>query len=435
LNQSAAAKLQERETSRISRHPEVKRAKAIRGPLSHRLAAVRLMFVLSALGMYPIPLYAWTNGSLLIWMDTERARGVRLLSKEFQRDLGVKVTVETPINIVDNFSLAAPVRKGPDIVIWAHDKVGEWADAGLIAPVDVPSKFVQKFYPQAWKAVQHKNFTWGYPIALETITLIYNKRLLVGPVPTDLSQLPATNRLIQSKRPKVTTILWDYTNAYYSWGILACGGGYVFGNRGAGYDLSDIGVATPGCIKGLSSITDLVRAHILPGFASDEGDQFMAQGKLAMTISGPWLWPELIKNGIDFGLSPIPGIDGRPARPFVGVTVAYLSRFSPNQDLAKVFLERYLLTDDGLRAMDRAKPIGVPALISLCQQLATKDDRLRQLKEAVDQGEIMPNIPQMGRFFSAVGKALQIATSGQATAKEALREAALNMRADSKLSR
>jgi maltose-binding protein MalE len=54
--------------------------------------------------------------------------------------------------------------------------------------------------------------------------------------------------------------------------------------------------------------------------------------------------------------------------------------------------------------------------------------RLRQLKGAVDLGQIMPNIPQMGRFLSAVGTALQIATDGQASAQEALREAAANMR-------
>jgi maltose/maltodextrin transport system substrate-binding protein len=53
---------------------------------------------------------------------------------------------------------------------------------------------------------------------------------------------------------------------------------------------------------------------------------------------------------------------------------------------------------------------------------------LRQLKGAVDLGQIMPNIPQMGRFLSAVGTALQIATDGQASAQEALREAAANMR-------
>jgi maltose/maltodextrin transport system substrate-binding protein len=40
----------------------------------------------------------------------------------------------------------------------------------------------------------------------------------------------------------------------------------------------------------------------------------------------------------------------------------------------------------------------------------------------------MPNIPQMGRYFSSMGAALQIATNGQASAQAALQEAEANMR-------
>jgi maltose/maltodextrin transport system substrate-binding protein len=53
---------------------------------------------------------------------------------------------------------------------------------------------------------------------------------------------------------------------------------------------------------------------------------------------------------------------------------------------------------------------------------------LRELEMSVDYGEVMPNIPQMGRFFSAVGAALQIATEGRASAEAALREAEANLR-------
>jgi hypothetical protein len=54
--------------------------------------------------------------------------------------------VETPEKITDSFPIAAQVAKGPDIVIWVHDKVGEWADVGLIFPVEVSDEFVNKFY-------------------------------------------------------------------------------------------------------------------------------------------------------------------------------------------------------------------------------------------------------------------------------------------------
>ena len=90
----------------------------------------------------------------------------------------------------------------------------------------------------------------------------------------------------------------------------------------------------------------------------------MGQGRLAMMISGPWAWSNLIKNGIDFAVAPIPGVDQNVGRPFVGVTVAYLNRSSPNQDLIKDFLERYALTEEGVTAMYYAKPTGVPVVNS-----------------------------------------------------------------------
>jgi maltose/maltodextrin transport system substrate-binding protein len=53
---------------------------------------------------------------------------------------------------------------------------------------------------------------------------------------------------------------------------------------------------------------------------------------------------------------------------------------------------------------------------------------LRQLKVSVDYGEVMPNIPEMARFFSSVGAALEVATHGRASARAALREAEASMR-------
>jgi len=374
-------------------------------------------------------LFAWTDGELLIWMDAERGHALQSLAQKFETEIGVETKIETPEKLTDGFPLAAQVGKGPDVVIWAHDKVGEWADGGLIAPIDVKDEFADKFFPKAWEAVGHEKRTWGYPIALETVTLIYNKRLLGAPPPTDLSQLVALNQKIKAKHPEVTTILWDYKSAYYSWGILDSAGGYIFGKKGTDYDLNDIGVASPGPIEALSKIIALVNDGILPkSIIYSAVEERMGQGKLAMMISGPWAWANLRQHGIEFGVAPMPGMNGKPGRPFVGVMVAYLNRSSTNQDLAKEFLEHYLLTEAGLKAMNHVKPIGVPALISLYNRMAKDRPLLRQMKTAVDYGEIMPNIPEMSRFFSVVGAALQISTTGRASAQAALQEAEANMR-------
>ncbi|HEY2424135.1 MAG TPA: maltose/maltodextrin ABC transporter substrate-binding protein MalE [Chthoniobacterales bacterium] len=394
----------------------------------HQVLKAWLLLAVTLLGLWPLNLKAWTNGQLVIWMDSGLAQGLRPIAAKFKHDWGIEVTTDTPANIISDFQLSAEAGKGPDIVLWAHDKVGEWADSGLVSPVRPSSELLRSVYPRAWEAVQHRDSIWGYPLALETVTLIYNKKLVVGRPPTDLSQLISLNRLIQARHPGVRTILWDYASPYYSWGILASAGGYVFKKRGTDYDLKDVGVASPGAIEGLSGILTLVRGGILPlGLVNGQGVQLMAEGKVAMTISGPWDWPSLTANQIDFGLAPMPGIDGSPGRPFIGVTVAYLNQASPNKDLARQFLEQYLLTDNGLLAMNRIRPIGVPALISSYEKLAKDDLRVRQLKQALDEGEIMPNVPQMGLFFDAVGSAMQIAADGRASAAEALRDAAAQM--------
>jgi maltose/maltodextrin transport system substrate-binding protein len=388
----------------------------------------RWLIFLWVLCLVPRNLFAWTDGELLVWMDPDRGQALDPIARKFEKEIGVNITIETPDKITDNFPLVAQVGKGPDIVIWAHDKVGEWADAGLIAPVEFSDDFAQKLFPKARQAVMHKGQSWGYPLALETITLIYNRKLLDGPPPTQLSQMESVSQKIKADHPGVTAILWDYKNPYYSWGILDSAGGYIFGKEGTDYDLNNVGVATAPAVEGLSKIIALVDEGLLPKSVSyGIAEQMMSQGKIAMMLSGPWAWANLRQRGIDFGVAPMPGIDGKPGRPFVGVSVAYLNRSSPNHDLAEEFLKEYLLTSAGLAAMNHAKAIGVPALKSLYNKMAKDRPLLRALKISVEDGLVMPNVPQMSRFFTSVGAALQIATEGRASAEAALQDAKANM--------
>ena len=390
---------------------------------------MKKVIVLLSFWLITVPAFAWSNGELLIWMDADRGPALEPILKKFEEKYSIKVRTEAPQNITDSFATAAQSGKGPDIIIWAHDKVGEWADGGLISPLEVGREICDKYYPKAWEAVTHKGSIWGFPIGLETVALIYNKKLLDGHPPEKLSDLTQLNAKIKQEHPGVATILWDYKSAYYSWGILASAGAYIFAKKDDGYDLGDVGVADAGAVEALSKIIGLVDAGILPKSISYSAtEDLMGQGKLAMMISGPWAWANLIKAGIDFGVAPVPGCGEHPSRPFVGVAAAYINRASSNQDIAKEFIENFLISKDGLRAMNDAKPIGIPSLISLAEEMDQSNPLLRQMKICVEQGEVMPNIPEMGRFWSAVGAALQLATNGQASAEAALREAADNMR-------
>jgi maltose/maltodextrin transport system substrate-binding protein len=372
---------------------------------------------------------AWANGQLLIWMDADRASAMRQVADQFERDYGIAVRIETPEKITDSFPLAAQAGKGPDIVIWAHDKVGEWADGGIIAPIDVTAAYQQQFYPMAWDAVRRRRQLWGYPISLEAIGLIYNKKLVDGAPPTQLSDLIPFHQKLKSEHPGMNSVLWDYNNPYYSWGILASGGGYIFGKTTDEYDPRNVGVATDGAVQALSEIVHLIEVGVLPRMASsgDIAQQLMAQGKLAMMISGPWDWPNLMKTGIDFGVVPMPGVNGNAGKAFIGVQVAFINRSSPNRDLVKEFLEKYAFTKESLCAMDRVKPIGIPAMISLYDDLSRNNPLLGELKRCADTGEVMPNIPQMGKFWTSLATALELATSGRSSPAAALAETQRNM--------
>jgi len=153
----------------------------------------------------------------------------------------------------------------------------------------------------------------------------------------------------------------------------------------------------------------------------------MDAGELAMMINGPWAWANLQKSGIDFGLAPLPGVGGNPGRPFVGVLAALVNRSSPNADLAQKFIEKYVVTSEGLKTIGAEISIGVPALKTLLNETTAKDPLVKTTFENALKGVLMPNIPQMGRFWSAMASAFQIATNGQASPEVALDEAKRSM--------
>jgi maltose/maltodextrin transport system substrate-binding protein len=350
------------------------------------------------------------------------------IGKAFEKDVGASVKVETQEQITEKFQAAAQSGKGPDIFFWAHDRIGEWADAGLIKPLEIKDEFKSNFLPMSWDAVTHNKQVWGYPISLESVSLIYNKKFVTGPLPTQLSELPGFAQQLKGKNPNVIAIMWDYNTPYFSWPFLASAGAYPFKKTENGYDVTDTGVASPGALQGLEAIVDLIKTGVMPkGSTQAVMDEKMTGGLLALMINGPWDWANLRKGGVDFDLAPVPGVGGNPGRPFVGVQTALINRSSPNGDLAVQFLEKYVCTLDGMKAMDADTPIGVPALKSLCDEMAAKNHLIKVTYENCQNGVVMPNIPQMGKFWSSMKASFEIATNGGATPQVALEDARKNI--------
>jgi maltose/maltodextrin transport system substrate-binding protein len=373
--------------------------------------------------------FAWTDGELLIWISSNRPfHALSHLGEIFEKEIGAPVKVETQEQIISKFQAAGQSGKGPDILFWANDRIGEWANSGLLKPLHIEEEFKAKYLPMCWDAVTHKQQVWGYPVSFEAVSLIYNKKLVTGKVPTQLSELPAFANELKAQDPKAIVIMWDYKTPYFSWPFLASAGGYPFKKTAEGYDVNDIGVANAGALEGLKAIVQLINTGILPkGSSQSIMSEKMASGQLALMINGPWDWANLRKAGVDFDLAPIPGVNGNPGRPFVGVFAAMINRSSPNVEIAQHFLQEHALTSEGLKALDADTPLGVPALKTLCDEMAARNHLIKVTYENAENGVVMPNIPQMGKFWSSMGAAFEIATNGGATPQVALQDAFKNM--------
>lgn len=381
-------------------------------------------FAAALLGALPLSAPAWEPGSILIWINGDKGyEGIAEIGRKFTENTGIPVIVEHPEGATDKFFHAAKSGKGPDLMIWAHDRLGEWADTGLLLPIDPDPAFAARIFPKAWEAFTHRGRLWGYPFAMESTGLIYNKALISEEeIPKNLADCAALAPRLQAAG--ASPILWDYNNAYFTFGLLASAGGYIFGKLPDGsYDTADIGVDHPAAIAAMEAVAGLIQSKVLPSSLSYSiAEARMNQGKLAMFISGPFAWENLKKSGIDFGVTTIPGVDGHPGRPFVGVVGAVFNRSSPNLDLAQEFLEHYLITPAGLAAMDRHVPLGVPALVESYETMAA-DPHIAGSMKNIEAGLLMPNIPQMGVFWSAMESALATITSGRSTPQEALANA------------
>ncbi|WP_084452834.1 maltose/maltodextrin ABC transporter substrate-binding protein MalE [Roseateles chitosanitabidus] len=392
-------------------------------------AAAALSALLTALGLLTAcgPAAAQTAPKLLVWINGDKAyNGLQKVGDAFERESGVKVVVEHPVDAPEKFTQAAGAGKGPDIFCWPHDRAGEWAKAGLLTPVQPRKALFDELEPATWEAFRYQGRYWGYPIAIETTGLIYNKALVAKP-PATWDDVIALDKDL-SKGGK-HAVLWDYNKSFFTWPMFAGAGGVIFGRDAQGdFDPRQVAVNNAGALASGRLLERLIKDGVMPrGARYSEMESSFARGEIAMMISGPWAWDNARKAGIDIGVAPIPAvIPGKPSKPFVGVLGCMISAPSRNKDIAREFIERHLMRPASLKVLDADVPIGVPANKAFYAELSV-NPLIRASMENARAGEAIPNIPEVGRFWTAMDAALEAITNGLQSPKDALDGAAARM--------
>jgi maltose/maltodextrin transport system substrate-binding protein len=365
-------------------------------------------------------------GGLLVWINGDKGyNGLQKIGDDFAKKNGVKVTVEHPEDAPGKFQQAAAAGKGPDVWCWPHDRLGEWAQSGLVVPISPSKKILDEVEQTAWNAFTYQGKLWGYPLSVEAIGLIYNKALVKTP-PKSFDDVVKLDKELSAKGKKA--ILWDYNNTYFTWPLLAANGGYVFAKDAKGnLDPNKVGVNSAGAIQGADLLSNLIKNGQMPkGSGYAEMEAAFNKGDVAMMISGPWAWDNLKKSKIDFGVAPIPDVGAKQSKPFVGVLGCMISAPSKQKDVAKEFLENYVMRVEGLKMINADVPLGTPANKAFFKELSSNEN-IKATMENARRGEPMPNIPEMGKFWSSMASALENITNGRQSPKEALDAAAARM--------
>ena len=362
--------------------------------------------------------HAFSENELVIWLGGDRGyNGLVELGKKFEKDTGIKVSVQNPEDVTGRFQLAASSGQGPDIMFWAHDKIGGWADAGLLKPINPSESFKKEFSSKGWDAMVHKGKLYGYPVSLEAIGLLYNKDIIPKP-PESFEEMLELNKKLAPK--DINTIIWDQPNPYFSAPFFTANDGYVFKRENGTYNVKNTSLNSASAKAGGKLFTRFLDEGVTPrGADFSIAEARFAKNKAAMIIAGPWSWSNFDAVDMNYGVAPLPKIQGKPAQAFVGVWGGMVNNASPNKDIVQEFMEQYVLTLDGLRVLNRDVPLGVVSHNKFVEELK-KDPRIAALYESVDNGMLMPGVPEMGKFWTSFASALQNIIAKRETSDKAL---------------
>jgi arabinogalactan oligomer / maltooligosaccharide transport system substrate-binding protein len=365
--------------------------------------------------------------TLTIWADETRAPVILALGDAFQAEYGVTINVEQLGfgDIRDQLKVAGPAGEGPDIIIGAHDWLGELVINGLLAPIDLGAKEDQ-FAEAAVQAFIYDGELYGMPYAVENVAF-YRNTDLVPEAPATWEEVREIAAQLEADGEVQQGYVLQQGNPYHFFPIQTAFGGYVFGlDEEGNYDPQDVGIDSEGSIAAAQWLEQMVQDGHLQAEVDDDTMNALFEGEqAAMLITGPWYLERYRDAGIPYEVSSIPAGDAGEGRPFLGVQGFMISAFSDDPVLAEVFLTEFVATEETMRELQVA---GGRASAFLPVQETTDDPDLVAFAEAGEEGLPMPAIPEMSAVWTAWGDAITLIFQQQQSADEAFTNAAEQIR-------
>jgi arabinogalactan oligomer / maltooligosaccharide transport system substrate-binding protein len=378
------------------------------------------------------PAFAQAANELVVW---HAYRGAEKTAFEkvvgmFEKSPGAKGmkvnTLAIPYDAyADKISAAVPRGKGPDLFIYAQDRLGGWIEAGkTVEPIDffIDKPTRERLLPGMLEAMTYKGGVYGLPINYKSITLIYNKDLVKTPPKTTDEMVKVAKALTNAQSGRYGLAYW-YTNFYFHSALMNAFGGAVFDKDGK------LTVDSPATVASLNKMmTWYKKDGIMPTEPSEALIASMFnEGKAAMVINGPWFVGDIDKK-INYGLAVLPVVDAakKPMRPWLTIEGAYVAASSAKKEAAYE-LAKYLTSEEaGLVLALEGRQLHTNKAVYNDKRVSG-DAVLKAFRDQLDSAEAMPNRPEMTMVWSPATTAMNKIVKGNASVEAALKEASGTM--------
>ena len=312
---------------------------------------------------------------------------------------------------------AVPTGHGPDLFIFAQERIGGWARQSYLQPLDGEAK-AGEFPSTALQAVTFEGHVYAMPLALKSVAL-YRNRALVPEAPRTSDELIAmATKLTDPARGKYG-LAYPVSDFFFHAAFLTGFGGRLFDEPA-----HKLVIDTPEAVRALTLVRSLaLEKRLIP--EEPTGTLVTAvfnSGDAAMAINGPWFAGEI--HGVDYAVSPLPIISetGLPMRPLLSVEAALISARAREPEGAKR-LARYLVSRDAavLRALVGRQVVATSAAYD--DPRVGNDPLLSAFRAQAEVALPADNTPQMGAVWEPEKRALASVLSGGASPADALAQA------------
>lgn len=341
---------------------------------------------------------------LVIWHDKEEAVIAALSDYLAQAAPDLDVQFEKKTSLTDSLKLVGnDPSAAPDLFLFAHDKIGVFAEMGILAPVAplLEDGTLDAFLPMTIDAATYKGTLYQLPLYFETLLFMYNRRYMRD------EEVPATTEALYGYMENNTGrgrygFVEQHSTAYYC-------AAWIHGFGGSIIDSSAVPFPDEQAVQEALAY-HLKFVKLMPGETEyNTVNTLFLEGKADATIGGPWMVPSAREAGIDLGIAPMPTVDetGLALAPYSGVQGLHVLKAAAEKktDAVKAALRALAKPEIGTSL---ALASGCAPANGECYEDArvAEDPLVQAMRQTAEIAVPMPNIPEMDVMWTVVSNLL-----------------------------